>query len=298
MRAAVPLLVLLLAGSAFAATFCIPAPETPHMHVRYSLPGSNIFVDFECSGAYCCGDYNADTNGEVLITRFGEARPDVFPLYVQVLDVNGGSLTRATVDWGGTYSVTYVNGGSRTVRVVEEYPKSVAADASAFSGDLIFLETDPVLVVYVAPGAESPVTYRVHAEDPPYLIPYVELSACRLRVADVREERQGEGVLISFRVLERGRPAYLKGITVLIDGRSFSPQYDAETGEYTVFARLPPGSYRVVIRGTAPGCPAVVRAYTLSVHGGPSFPVLVLPLAAAAAALVALFRISRRKHSP
>lgn len=291
MRTRIFFLMLFVMGSAFAATFCIPVPETAYTHIRYSLPETNVFVDFQCSGAHCCGEYNADTNGEILITRLGEARPDTFPLYVQIIEVNGNRLTRSTVDWGDSYSVTYVNEGSRAVRVEENYPKKLAANASAFSGDLIFLETDPVLIVYVAPGGKHPVTYRVRAEAPPYLIPYVELSTCDLRVVDVREERQGDGVLLSFKVLERGRAVYLTSITVLIDEKSFSPQYNAETGNYTVFARLTPGSHRVVIRGTAPGCPAIVRTYSLNVEEiSFSFAFLALVLLLAAFFLL-------RKHS-
>ncbi len=283
---------LVAVSSAFAATFCIPAPSTPYTHIRYSLPETNTFVDFQCSGAYCCGRYSGDTNGEVLITRLGEARPETFPLYVQVFEENGETLTRATVGWGDEYSVTYVNEGDRTLRVEEHYPKDLAANVSLFSGDLVFVETDPVLVVYVAPGADNPVTYRVRAEAPPYLIPYVELSTCDLRVTDVREETQGDGVLISFKVLEKGRAAYLTSMTVLIDNRSFSPQYDTETGVYTVFARLEPGNHRVVIRGVAPGCPAVVHTYNLSVGGNNTLPfVLVVVL------LLALLFILRRKHT-
>ncbi len=269
MRAAA-LAILVLIPLAYAGTFCIPVPDVPHTYVRYRV--GDVYKDFSCVGDVCCGNVDGNAQTEILITREGEAAPIKFPLFItRVKDVY-----RAAVGWGDHYTVTYVNNGKETVRVEENYPKDMAAGPDKFEGTLIFYETDPVIVFYLSPGEENAFSYKVYTRDPPLIIPYVELATCQLRVTDVSYERQGEGVLISFRVLDGGRPVYITGMTVLIDGSVFTPQYDARSDTYTLFARLEPGTHRVVIRGEAEGCPALVYTYSVEVSGFPPLPFLLL----------------------
>ena len=269
MRAAALALILLI-PLAYAGTFCIPVPEIPYTYVRYRV--GDVYEDFSCVGGVCCGSVEGNAQTDVLITREGEVTPQKFPLFVTAI----GDVYRAVVGWGGYYTVTYVNNGEKTVRVEEKYPKNVAAGPDRFRGTLIFYETDPVIVFYLRPGKENAFSYKVYTRDPPLIIPYVELATCSLRVADVSYERQGDGVLISFRVLDRGRPVYITGMTVLVDNAPYTPQYDAGRDMYMLFTRLEPGTHRVVIRGEAGGCPALVYTYNVNVSALDPLPFLLL----------------------
>jgi len=287
----IPILLglLLILPYVSAYTFCIERPTQPFTYIRYLLPDRNIYVSFNCNGPICCGDLSTDTNTRVLLTVEGNAHPTILPLYVMFY--RDGVLARSVLREKRYYAVTYTNNGEKAIEVEENYPKSMARDASAFSGKLLFLNPDPTVLIYVPPGVDRSITYRVYTKEAPLLVPYIELATCSPHLTSFSYKQEGKSVLITFKIQEHGRPVYVSNMMVKIDDRIITPQYDAQSGIYSVYTELAPGKHTFYLTAEAAGCPSIV--YQAPIRVSTSTPWLFL---AAVAFLIGIFVVIMRSR--
>ncbi len=214
----------------------------PSKYVAVPLPAKlattsekNGPVKTKCSGSRCYLLVDKNTSTKHL-ERFLEsivknAAPHA-KVHVAVERKGAYAVAKAVVVDQNKTDVSYATADQGIFAVTVEIPKSEVNSAKLIEGNVIFLQTDPVLRIYLRSENNqiAVAKFTIRKAVDLNTTDSIEFASCSIGVRNVKYD-PNEGT-ISFQMSDGNQPVYIPSVKIVAPGTLVLPQYDSKTRTY------------------------------------------------------------------
>lgn len=202
-----------------------------------------IMAETKCDGGKCVIVMPKDEASQkellhlaitMAVEQMGVANK-VHVVQTAVIERNGFMVAKVVAAEENKLRVMYATADQGAFAVISEIPKEVLPDINLIEGNVVFLETDPVLKIYLkAENNEIAVSGYTVTKDVNFISKdRVEFAVCAVRITDVSVTENGDRYILSFRVMDGTTPVYVPNVRIAGPGTSVIPQYDDIKKRYT-----------------------------------------------------------------
>ena len=299
----------LAAASSEGSVLCILRPRFPaeEIYIHPLDSTAPLYALYRAVGPYLCTDpippEHLSAGVKIRYIRPGASMSEYIPAELNILGNDRVRVNRLAYLENNSVVVVFVAQGVGYVAADENIPKSTAQTFSSIRGDVVFINPDPILRIYLRAerGKVDVRHYEIEgATEIPKTTTTVLFAPCSLRVAafSAKLTRIGgkEYVAGRFKVVDSdGHPLLIPTLSVVVGDDAVSPQYSSATMEYVFFVPYDRAVDSVTISADVPGCSHFEHTEYISLERGNGQTLAVLVLLVAVLAAGAYFFKMRRR---
>lgn len=248
------------------------ATYKPSKHIAVAIPKKfaedNTIKEMESKGmAKCKGDsciimMEKNTPEEHVVHILSAVLKRIPPkakVHTALIRHGDYAVAKAVIEDVNKTEVSYATADQGIFAVTVEIPKSDVNSARLIEGNVIFLQTDPVLRIYLRSENNQIAVARFTIKKAVDLntTDMIEFASCSIGVRNVRYN-SNKGT-ISFQMSDGNQPVYIPSVKIVGPGTLVLPQYDSQTKTYTAKIKNTTGTK---IEAYVDGCGEIIYPIT------------------------------------
>ena len=189
-----------------------------------------------CKNGVCTiiADKNTGTKQiEHILEKIIGNRPNVMRVRAKIIRKGDYAVAKAVVVEKNSTEVSYATADQGIFAVTVEIPKTEVNSAKLIEGNVIFLQTDPVLRIYLRSENNQIAVARFTIKKAVDLNTKdsIEFASCSIGVKNVNVD-SGAGKL-TFQISDGNQLVYIPSVKIVAPGTIILPQYDSQTKTYS-----------------------------------------------------------------
>ena len=221
-------------------TVAIPVPAIVEEMVENKIEVNGVEAEVKCENGACVVEMPKIATEREKMHAVVATLQQTIPMrakiwQMSVLERNGFTVAKAVATEENRTNVLYATADHGAFAVIAEIPKEILPDARKVEGNVVVLETDPVLKIYLR-SEENGIAvagYSIEGDINIVSKDRIEFAICSVRIADASVRKEGDRYTLSFKIYDGASPVYVPNVRVLAPGRSVVPQYDEATRTYS-----------------------------------------------------------------
>ena len=218
----------------------IPVPAMVEEQMEKKIEVNGVEAEVKCEGGACVVKMPKSAAENAKMQAITMALQQAIPTKAKikemsVIEKNGFAVAKAVAVEENRTKVMYATADQGAFAVIVSIPKSVLKSAADVEGNVVVLQMDPVLKIYLKSEGNSIAVagYTVDKDVNIVSNDSIEFAVCSVRIGDVTSQKSDQGYTLRFKIYDGTEAVYVPNVRITAPGMSVVPQYDEVSKTYS-----------------------------------------------------------------